>query len=240
MNDKMEYLREKVKFHIRDVHYKDTEIDEIILTVIEDIAREVKLFRKLNGFTVHKDKQIYDFFDMSRMNEEVEEELENVYTGGFLPWDLVDFIKNPEGEWPDPWTIKKTFIEEEFMKTFGVIGIFDENVRSVMDKFHNTGTVQFVVRDEFWLERNDGKTFAALIYGLPKINEMPDELLNIITSCVIEGCKYYFANTLQSTADTQISNLFYQRYWYKKKELMDMYPTNTFFVENLTKDRKWV
>jgi protein subunit release factor A len=31
------------------------------IQVIEDIAREVKLFKKLNGFTVEKGKQLYDF-----------------------------------------------------------------------------------------------------------------------------------------------------------------------------------
>ena len=235
----IQYLRDKVKLHIRDVYTTDEEVDSVILQVIEDIAREVKLFRKLSGFTIEKDKQLYDFRNITRLNEEVETELENVYIGGFTDLQMKLFLMGRE-EWPDPLTFKRTFNEQEFMTFFGVLGLYDEYVRNIMDKFHHTSTSVYMVTDEQWLEDNDGKQMVAMTYGLPKVDELLNEELTMITSCVIEGCKYYFANTLQSATDAQVSNLFYQRYWYKKKELIDQYPLYAPQITSQTKDNKWL
>jgi hypothetical protein len=235
----LEILRNKVKIHIRDIYTADEEVDSIILQVIEDIAREVKLFKKLNGFTVEKGKQLYDFRNISRMNEEVETELENVYIGGIPDVRLIEMFLKKE-KFPDPLVIKKNFIEGDFMTYFGLMGIYDSDITSILDKFHNSGVSTYVVSDTEWLEEHDGENMVALTFGCPKIDEIPPEEIQVITSCVVEGAKYYFANTLQSTADAQVSNLFYQRYWNKKKELISMYPTQAFYITNRSKFDNWV
>ena len=235
----LDILRRKVKFHIKDIAILDNELDDLILLVLNDIAKETKLFKKLCGFTVEQDKNVYDFRDITRLNEEVEKELENVYVG-YIPDIAIKAMLLGRDEWPKPITIKKTFEEEAQSKYLSAINVFDSNVRSVFDKFKFTSTALYIVEDNEWLEDHDGEEMILLYAIMPDINELLEEDLMLLDHVIIEGCKYYLANTLQSADDNQVSNLYYQRFWQKKKELIDMYPQHTFFKQSETKDKKWL
>ena len=235
----IEYIREKVKFHVRDVSATTEEIDDIILTVLNDIALEVKLFKKVVGFTIHKDMEVYDFRDILRMNEQVEEELQAVYIGGTPDIRIKNWLKG--GEFPSPIVLKDKFLESDAQSTFiELVQISDISLKRWTHKFNFTGTADYIVTDTDWLEENDGAKMLAIVKVKPHIDELLEEDIDIVLPCIIEGSKYYFANTLQSTTDSQVANLYYQRYWYKKKELVNAFPTTVFTIRNDKETRKWL
>ena len=237
MADNIDIIRAKVKFHLRDVSVKDIDINQIILQSIEDISNETSLFKKVIGFTVHKEKGLYNFRDTLVMNEQVEEELSSVYIGEVSDNELINFLKDPTN-FPDPEINKTTFIESsgksEIVK---VMDIFDEEGKSVNHKFHYHGIANYFVEDQLWLDENDGKYFAFVAAVKPHITEILPEDISIIMSAVIEGCKYYINDTFASHTDAQVANVFYQRYWQKKQQLLNQYPSQIFAIQG---KRTWL
>ncbi len=217
-------IAKKVNFHIRDVKSTSDEVEQIILQVISDISHETKLFKKIIGFTVHEDIKVYDFRNITRMNEETEVELQSVTINPYTPEDIIEFLET--GEWQDPEVIKTEFIEDAAQSTFvDLLDIFDENGYSIREKFKYHGTAQYYCLDDDWRKEEDnvGKAFVASV--VPHIDELLEEDMLIIMPAIIEGCKYYFNDTFASTNDAQVANLYYQRYWQKKQALIDQHPT---------------
>jgi len=229
MSDNITTIRGKVKFHIRDISFEDYQIDEMILQIITDIANETKLFKKIIGFTIHEDKKIYDFRDLTRMNERVEIELESVAIEPYTPEDIIDFITS--GEWKDPIVDKTTFVEDEGQSLFiDLLDIYDEYGRIITDKFQYHGTAQYYCLNDIWRRENEGvgKCFVASV--VPHIDEILQEDIHSIMSAIIEGCKYYFNDTFGSGDDAQVANLYYQRYWQSKQALINKHPTQIFAI----------
>ena len=50
----IELLKDRIAFHIRDVTVKDINLNGVISDVINDIALETKVFKKIIGFTIEK------------------------------------------------------------------------------------------------------------------------------------------------------------------------------------------
>jgi len=239
MEEILSDLRRKVKFHLRDISMLDNEIDEMIKFTIEDIARETKVFRKICGFTVESDKQLYDFLSITRMNEEVEEELENVYIGGITDIAIKAMLLGRD-TWPNPITVKKEFEETAMSSYLSADAIFDPDLRNVMNKFKYTSTNIYIVKDQQWLEDNDGVEMALIYTVIPNLEEMQPEHINMIEHIIIEGCKYYVANTLGSGDDANIANLYYQRFWQKKQDLINSYPTKVVLDKSYMEEARWL
>ena len=181
-------IRAKVRFHIRDVSATDLEMNQVIIQTIEDIGQDTAIFKKVFGFTVHKDKSLYDFRNMLLMNEQVEEELSSVYIGDISDQDLIDFLADPT-DIPSPEINKTTFIEDTAKSSIiKLMDIFDEAGKSVNHKFHYHGISNRFVEDQNWLDENDGKNFAFVAAVKPRLTELLPEDLSTITSAIIEGC----------------------------------------------------
>lgn len=252
-------IRDKVRFHIKDVFVQDDELDQVILQVIEDIANQTRIFKKIYGFTIHEDIQVYDFRNLARMNEQVERELSGVTIGSFNQDDIIDWMNlNTDTEWPSPEIMKTEFDENDCRDSgeepgpntlvlptecntlfIGLLDIYDAYGVSIMDMFREHGNSQYFVYDEQWLAQEDGvmKSFTASV--VPDIDELLQEDLAIIMSTIIEGCKYYIANTFQAPTDSQVANLYYQRYWKKKEELSDQFPTVTYSIPDRARIKRW-
>jgi len=236
MSDNMLKIRSRVKFHIRDVKFSDVEIDAIILQVIEDIANDTKLFKKIIGFTVHEDKGVYDFRDLTRMNERVEIELESVTITPYSVQDIIEYISG--GEYKDPEVNKVNFIEDPGQSKFlDLIDIFDEYGMSIYDKFEYHGTAEYYCLNQTWLKSNDGKPKAFTAAVVPAVDEILEEDIITIMPSIIEGCKYYFNDTFTGQNDIQVANVFYQRYWQKRQQLINQYPTQ---VISKGRNKQWL
>ena len=234
----LETLRKKCKFHIQDVKITDDEIDELIYLAIEDIANTTKLFKKLYGFTVYEEMKIYDFEGLTTLNERVEEELSAISMSPITDKQIADACAN--NTLPSPVVNKELFIEWEGQSNYiDILDIFDENGRSVFDQFYFHGTSEYFCENDEWRKENENKQFVYVATVIPNIDELLPNDLREISSTVIQGVKYYNSDTLESQGDTQVSNIFYQRFWSKMNGLVDKRPTQVFSVASTKRERIW-
>jgi len=237
-NDILKLLREKIKFHIRDTASDDDEINQVITQVIEDIANEVKIFKKIYGFTIDEEMKIYDFNALAMLSSKLELELEAVSIGD-IPQELVTAYLAVGGEIPSP-DVHKVLYPGTYNIPLELLDIYDEDGYSIVNKFHYAGTSERICYDENWLKDNNGKYKAFTMSVIPNVQELRSEELAVITGCIIEGCKYYFSNTYESTTDGQLTNLYYQRYWQKKQALINQFPTKIFaHIKDKKGQTKW-
>ncbi len=229
-----DYLRNKVQIHIRDVKIENSDLDAIIETVVDEIALETRIFKKLYGFTIHEDIEKYNFRYIAKMNEQVEEEPTNIIFGDPSDEDLIDFIEN--GNFPDIPVEKTLTIEPNQSQFFDLMDIFDENGNSVMDKFEERGSSYYFCYDEQFRNMNDKKKFVFAGWIKPDIEELHDEELSIITPTVIAGCKFYINDTLHSVEDVQATNYDFMRWFQSKERLGNLFPT---VVYSTKEDIQW-
>ena len=230
-------LRGKVKFHVRDISNSDIEIDQIVLQVIEDIANETKIFRKIYGFTVDKSINVYDFNALSFLNNRLE--VQSITIGSVTSDSVLSYMQTYD-TFPSPTVSTTTFANTKNVP-LELMDVYDENGYSIINKFHYSGTSERICNDAKWLEDNHAIDKAFVMSVVPDIQELRSEELSVITACIIEGCKYYFSNTYESTPDGQITNLYYQRYWQKKQLLINQFPTKIFaHIRNKEGARKWL
>ena len=225
----MDTIVSKVRFHIKDIYINDQELEMLVTQVLEDIAGTTKIFKKLYGFTLHESIEVYNFREIARMNEQVEVELQDVVIGTPDRSEMIKFLLS--GSFPTPNVQKTQFVESDAMSyMLDLLDIFDANGMSVTDKFQYHGTTQYYCLDKYWRKDNDTKTFCFTASVSPHIDEINPEDLLIIMDAVIEGVKYYAANTLQTVEDGQVANIYYQRFFSKQQNLIDRYPTQIFSI----------
>jgi len=229
-----EYLRKKIKIHIRDVNMTDDNLDELIDTVIREIAIETRIFKKLYGFTLHSDIERYNFRYLARLNEQVEEEPTNITLEdpGFS--EILEFINN--GTFPTI-PVKKDLTIEPYQSQFiDLLDVFDEDGRSVLLKFEERGSSWYFCYDEQWRKINDEKRFVFSAWVAPEIEELHDEDLSMILHTVITGCKFYVNDTLHSPEDTQATNYDFMRWYQAKESLGNLFPKTVYSTHE---DVKW-
>lgn len=230
-----DWLRNKVKIHIRDVNIENSELDDIIDTVLTEIALETRIFKKLYGFTVHEDIDRYNFMYIARMNEQVEEEPTNIIIEEPPLEEIIDFIEN--GNFPDIAVDKNLEVEPYQSQFFDLMDIYDENGDSVLSKFEERGSSYYFVYDEAWRKINDQKRFVFSAWIKPDVNELHDEQLSMILHTVIAGCKFYINDTLHSPDDTQATNYDFMRWFQGKEQLMNKFPTTVYSTKE---NYKWL
>jgi hypothetical protein len=230
-----DYLRKKVKIHIRDVNMTDSELDDVIDTVVNEIALETRIFKKLFGFTIHKDMEQYDFRYLARLNEQVEKEPTKITFGTPTTNDILDFIAN--GNFPEIPVNKELEVDPYQSQFIDLLDIFDKDGYSALNKFEERGTATYFCYDEVWRDLVDGEPFVFAGWIKPDINELHDEELSIILPVVIQGCKFFVNDTLHSSEDVQATNYDYMRYYQGKKQLQDRF---TSAVYSIQESNKWL
>jgi hypothetical protein len=234
----IDYLRKKVKYHIRDIHILDPDLNDMINTVLEEIAYKTRIFKKVFGFTVHKEIQAYNFKNIARLNEQVELEPIQIAIGNPTPEDMLKFVLT--GVFPDPQVTKELVTENSRARMFDLVDIFDKDGISVLDKFEERGSSYYFCYDENWRTLNDKQGFMFVGTVIPEVDELEDDKLVEITSAVIAGMKFYVNDTMHSPNDTQATNYDYMRWYQTLEELRNRYPTTTFANSMVEKDRKWI
>lgn len=233
----IDYLRKKVKYHVKDVDISDDDLDGIIETTMEDISLTTKVFKKIYGFTVHKDINLYDFRYLARLNEEVEYEPSKITLTDPSSAEIIDFLAT--GSLPSPGVEKELEQEKAQSRFIDLLEVFDEMGRSILDKFEYRGSTSYFVYDQAWLEEHDGAQMAFTAWVVPMIDELHDEDLLTIMPTVIAGSKFFVMDSLHSVSDVQATNYDFMRYYQAKDELRNMFPTAIITNTIETKDNRW-
>jgi hypothetical protein len=235
--DNKEWFRNKVKIHIRDVKMSDDELDGVIGTVIEEVAITTGIFKKIFGFSIHKDKHTYDFRYLARMNERLEHEPTEILFGSPEPSEILDFLTT--GHLPSPTVNKTLIIEPGESRLFNVLDVFDKEGVSIMDRMEQRSSYEYFVYDNEWLRTYDNEQCAFIGSIIPDLNELHEENMLDIVHTVIAGCKFYINDTLHSPEDTQATNYDFMRWFQAKEILMNRFPTTMSTFTNNTRRAKW-
>jgi hypothetical protein len=234
----IEFLRNRVKLNIRDQQVSDEDIDEIIINVINDIAVDTHIFKKLYGFSVHKEMTKYNFKYIARLNERVEREPTEIYISAPPPEEILKFLST--GELPDPTVTKDLQIEDATSLLIDVVSIIDDEGYNISSKFKHSGSSYYYVTDTEWLELYDDRNCVFVANVVPDIDELAPEDLVIISKAVVAGSKFYITDRMQSPNDLQSTNYNYQRYYQATEGLKKLFPTYVIGNINRIEDYKWL
>jgi hypothetical protein len=234
----IEKLLNKVQRHVRDVNVTRSELLAITNDTLDDITTRIPIFKKLFGFSVHKDKRTYDFRALARMNEQVEMEPVSITYGDPNIADIIDFISN--GDFPDIVVDKTEYTEDARSRYVDLIDIYAPDGRSVMDFFHYRGGDQYFVYNDDFLAQYDGEQFAYLAWVSPELTELTDDALLIVMPALIPGVKFHVYDMLHSSVDVQSTNYDFMRYHQAIEELQNRFPTRVYGAETYQKDVSWL
>jgi hypothetical protein len=229
MATNIELLRTRIRAVVGDVKIDDTQLDEIINHTIQDIAQYTKLFKKLYGFTVHKDVEMYNFRAIARMNEETEQEPSSITISDPDIRDVLEFIQ--DGEFADP-KVDKT-LEEDLARSLliDVLDIFDQYGNSVLNKFSERGSAYYYCYDAAWREANHNEPFVFAGWITPHIDELSPEYFFDLLPALVAGCKFFINDLLHSPSDTQATNYDFMRYYQAKEHLLNKFPASVISVD---------
>jgi hypothetical protein len=232
-----ELLRNRLRSIIGDIKIDDDQLDEMINHTIQDIAQHTMLFKKLYGFSVHKEVEMYNFRAIARMNEETEEEPSEIIISDPDLKDVLEFIQ--DGKFADP-KVDKT-LEEDLAKSLliDVLDIFDKNGHSVLDKFSERGSTYYYCYDERWREENDNEPFVFAAWITPHIDELQPEYFFDVLPALTAGVKFFINDLLHSPSDTQATNYDFMRYHQAKEELKNKFPV-TVISTNVQRINRWL
>lgn len=236
--DNMAYLVDQCRFHLRDIKIEDSEVESLISLVLNEIAHDTKIFKKLFGFTVHEDIDLYDFDALVDMHEHFERELSTVTIGTITEEQVSNFYSTME--LPSP-PVDKTEYEEDQKSIFiQLLEIYNNDNVSCLSRFHFKGNSEYLCPDDYWREENDDEQLVFSATIVPHIDEIPEEVLSKILSAIIQGVKYYNSDNLEGQVDAQVANIYYQRYWHRRQELINRYPTQVFSFMSPKIKRRWL
>jgi hypothetical protein len=136
--------------------------------------------------------------------------------------------------------------ESEFLYLLDVV---DKDLQSKMDQFSYIGSDYYMCKDESWRALVDpliktgteyyDNNFIFIANVIPALDELDYSDIDKFFDALVEGCKYYLANTMQSANDSQVSNLFYMRFYKKKEDIINRFDNKVFGYINETRRKKW-
>jgi len=223
----------KYKLFVRNFSLTDDELNNLIKTVVIDIAKTTKIFKDMIGFSIIKDFYDYDFELIMKMNDKVREDLSTVTIGSLTDEQILNYLSNyDETSFPSPnityeklnFPISRTMLEvndvvvlnEDKNKYISVFNLFEHISRF---KYRNFNQAIFGFNNDKTKEQA-----IALVTVTPDINNISDDIVNVIEPALIEGLKYFVQTPYTNIDDMQSTSIILNRYNYEKQKLMDMFP----------------
>jgi len=240
----------KYKKYIRNLSIEDEDLDDLIRDVIEDIARDTKIFRDVFGFSVssclseYSIKSLYEFYLENDSRNEVKTITPITDADKFIEFANqllgsscidVNFV-NETYE-----TIEES--KENRILSVSQIATVDKNgIHNFLDgKIAQLRNGMTLVLDVEEFEKRYGKdTVLPVIVSVvivPDVQRISEEVEAMLKTAIINGIKYFVSDTYSDPNNAQVGNLLYQRYYSSKKQLLYNYPQSDFPLFSF--NREW-
>ena len=248
----------KYKMYVRDANITDIDFTQLIKDVIEDIARDTKVFKELFGFTVEACMTEYDMRLMFNLHSAVKRDKISSITlsSDYDPSSTIDYINSitidkEDTEFSCETTrgieVKVDMVTEEgtvhkYLSLLDVVQIYDTiedideygvstPVRSILDNYMKNLNGSIYIKDIVKLRAmglDETKGYSIPVVGIasivPNTDEIDSDMEDILKQAIIAGLKYFVSDMYMNVSNEQVSNILYQRYYSKKKQLRDDYP----------------
>lgn len=241
----------KYRKYIRNLSISDEDLEDMIKDIIEDIARDTKIFKDYFAFTLSEcvsDYNIKYLYDGYKQNQK-EYELETVSPVSD-PDLLVQFINSIYGEKCNTVSlVSETYTEVEtelenntLLHVNQIVEVNNNQIKNLLD-----GDLLYL-RENFIVTMDTGK-FKQLYVDtdylpvlcsvtiIPDLDKISDNTERIIRTAIINGIKYFLSDTYSDPNGAQVGNILYQRYYSSKKQLLYNYPVDTFVMPY--KNEEW-
>jgi len=211
------------KVYVKNVSLTDDEMHTLLKQVVDDISAETRIFKALVGFTLEPTIEYYDFeaifglynitvTDMSSINiGSPGMSIEDILDGKFPTIDVTTAVKYPE---------HKNMILD-------INGILDVKGKDASHKFQYLSGYNYLNKEYDPKPTTEPEHLAALISFTPSIDAIQEDVERRIKPAIIAGLKYFANDIYNDTDNAQVANLYYQRYFAAKRELINKYPVST-------------
>ena len=207
------------KFYIRDIGISDTDLQNVLRDVINDIAVNTKIFKRAFSFTLEPEMNMYPIKDLYQLSDK-SEIIINSITYSLKSYDtkekLLEYLNEPIINVDETKDIQK---DNEYSDYIEVIDLFDDKFNSYM-KY-----LEPVSRNDYYLNLKIDKPI--LLTGIavinPLLSEISDRIEKQLRFAIISGLKAY-THTLESQPNEQVSLVLNKQFEYDKQKLINKYP----------------
>jgi len=215
-------IADDYKVYIKNVSLEDDEISELLKQAVEDIASETRVFKTIVGFSVEPDVEYYDFEAIFGLYCAT---VTDIKTLSFSSPITLNDIMN--GVFPDMVITNTVDYPKPDHMILDVNDIFDTEGKSITERF--TFLSGYNYRNKLFDEKIDKVEpyqAAAVISFVPDPKIIDEDIERRIRPAIIAGLKYFANDIYNDTDNAQVANLYYQRYFAAKRELINKYPVS--------------
>ncbi len=228
---------------VKNVTLDDSEWNTLLEQVVSDIAHETRIFKKMVGFTVEPTLEYYDFEAISELHDKFEVEIDNITIGSF---DFDDVISISNGCVPTLSTTEVELNPESENMILDVHDVMNTDAKSIFrdftymqgytyrnDKYddcYQPCDVQPALatcdqpNDEAFVVQEGVEKAIAVISFEPDPALITADIEKRIKPAIIAGLKFFANDIYNDKDDAAVANVFYQRYFSAKRELINKYP----------------
>jgi hypothetical protein len=213
----------RYKFYVRDIGVSDTELQNILNDVIEDIAISTGIFQKAFGFTIEPEIELYNFDALLDMYERNQTEIANLTLDSITESELIEYLKDPTNFTVDVTETSTVGITpNKFLNTLDIITLNGNSLVSMIKDFEYISNNSY--RYKYANTIRDKIEAICLCSIIPDISNIRPEVEAIMRNAIIKGLKY-FTDTTMNAQNVNPVNFKFQEYEKAKIELQNKYPT---------------
>ena len=230
------------KVFVKNVTLSDAEWQILLEQVVADIANETRIFKKMVGFTVEPTVEYYDFQAITSLHDKLTFDIYNITIGSFTFDDIMSISK---GCVPSLTTTAAGVYSNLGNMILDVHDIIATDTRSLFKDFRyvqgytyrnmnydpcanvcevDTSVEDCVQKGDEAFIVDDAKKAIAIVSFEPDLSAIPPELERRIKPAIIAGLKFFGNDIYNDQENAAVANLFYQRYFAAKRELINKYP----------------
>jgi len=237
------------KKYVRDVSITDDDLTSVMQDVINEIARDTKIFKEVFGFTVSNCTEEYNMKNLFNIYSSVKEDsITSISLSEpvFNEESVINLINQITSN-DKVCNLSGLTVGEETTTINGkfnnYVHLLDVITTSVSKSGSNTEPTSSIGKFLSWLNGDTyilnssymrrfgyGDTYSIPVIGVaiivPQLNDIDEDMEMVLRPAIIAGLKYYVSDMYMNMANEQVSDVLYRRFYVRKKQLMNDYPNN--------------
>ena len=248
----------KYMIYLRDMDISEQQCIDILQDTLYEIAYETKIFKDLFTFNIESCDNVYDIKVLYNISQAMKLDVTTVVSTDYTEQQLINILEGKEFPDPNSNDGCDTNEQQDsdndikdnseclntYMNVIDIVWYNKNNLRDpivsvIQDWFTLIGNDIYELRPDN-VSKDTGisvKEFTlldpipvvALVSVIPNITNLSSDDEKLLRPALIAGLKYKVSDMYLNTANEQVSNLLFQRYYNAKKQLAFTFPQ---FVSN--------
>ena len=214
-----------VKGLTSDVKSTDAELLSLIDLVSDEIMVETRIVKKLYQMTMFSNLEFYDLKSTATLQDKYEQGVSAITITNPIQsiQSVIDIMKGNATLQNPTMSISVENVNAT-MNFIAIDDIFDDKMRSVMNKFEIVNGHRYCVPDISFRQQNNDITFWYVASVQTTLDNVDDITLASFLPVIIQGVKFYLYNDPVTKSTDQANNFHAMRYFRAKENLMNLFP----------------